>query len=76
MNSDQLGELFADLETQFRLIDTTTWPSQAQEFVNERSGTGMETNLLNEVNSIRNIASTANANLQDAEKATTAQNVK
>jgi len=76
MNSDQLGELFADLETQFRLIDTTTWPSQAQEFVNERSGTCMETNLLNEVNSIRNIASTANANLQDAEKATTAQNVK
>ena len=76
MTSDEIGNLFADEQTRFSMLDTTTWPSQAREFVNERSGSlDAELGVLDEVNSIRCIAST-NANSKDTGKTTSGKPAK
>ena len=64
MTSQQLATLFAESAKRFQLIDTSTWPAQAQQFASaqieqEATVINLETEILNEIDSIRDIASSA-----------------
>ncbi len=58
MSPQQLSDLFADQQSRFQMQNTSSWPSQAQSFLRLRLSTeDAETELLDDVNEIRSIAS-------------------
>ena len=64
MTSQQLDSIFAKKQKQFQLIDTSTWPTQAQQLVGEVSkqqdySPNLEMELLDEIDSIRDIAASS-----------------
>jgi len=64
MTSQQLDSIFAKKQKQFQLIDTSTWPTQAQQLVGEVSkqqdySQNLEMELLDEIDSIRDIAASS-----------------
>ena len=67
MSAQQLNDLFANMQSRFQLLDTSTWPTQAEAFA---SGLDTEVELLNEINSIRDIASSSSPAVEKTSKAT------
>ena len=64
MTSQQLATLFAESAKRFQLIDTSTWPAQAQQFASaqieqESTVINLETEILDEIDSIRDMASSS-----------------
>ena len=62
MSPEELTDLFADKQSRFKMQDTSNWPAEARSFVSQQlSVDDAETELLDEVNEIRSIASTSNS---------------
>ena len=64
MTSQQLAALFAESAKRFQLIDPSTWPAQALQFASaqieqEATVINLETEILDEIDSIRDMASSA-----------------
>ena len=62
MSSQQLEDLFADMASRFKMQDRSTWPAQAKSFASQRGGAeDTEMEILEDINSIRAIASESNS---------------
>ena len=64
MTSQQLNGLFAESKKRFQLIDTSTWPAQAEQFARTESEQAVssltvEMEMLDEIDSIREMAAEA-----------------
>ena len=64
MTSEQLDAIFAKKHKRFQLINTSTWPTQAEQFASEASGQevsslNFEMELLDEIDSIRSNAASS-----------------
>ena len=63
MTPKQLDKIFASMQKRFQLLDTTTWPSQAQELASEgrsresKNALNLENEILDEIDSIQQITS-------------------
>ena len=58
MSVQELTDLFADTKSRFQMLDTSTWPAQAEALA---SGLDSEVELLNEINSIRGITTSSSS---------------
>ena len=57
LSSQQLDDLFAGMESRFQMQDTSTWPAQAQSLAKQRSSDDAGIGVLEDINSIRAMAS-------------------
>ena len=60
MNTEELNGIFEKQSNRFSMIDVSTWATQARAFADSRSFASEEETLLNEVNEIRDMATSAN----------------